>query len=123
MAPQQRMLRTPDNYGYILLDMHPLRDFTISVNTKATGSMLVPHLAGFIPQDEEVTVPPFWDLGIRLAYDVHLYKHYCLEIACGVKNILDQFQRDIDRGENRDASYIYGPSVPRTYFASVALKL
>ncbi|MBQ6748583.1 MAG: TonB-dependent receptor, partial [Paludibacteraceae bacterium] len=71
----------------------------------------------------EVTVPPFWDLGIRLAYDVHLYKHYCLEIACGVKNILDQFQRDIDRGENRDASYIYGPSVPRTYFASVALKL
>ena len=123
VAPQQRMLRTPDNYGYILLDMHPLRDFTISVNTKATGSMLVPHLAGFIPQDEEVTVPPFWDLGIRLAYDVHLYKHYCLEIACGVKNILDQFQRDIDRGENRDASYIYGPSVPRTYFASVALKL
>ena len=98
-------------------------DFTISINGKATGSMLVPHLAGYIPQDEETLTPSFWDLGIRLAYDVHLYKHYCLEISCGVKNILDQYQRDIDKGEFRDASYIYGPSMPRTYFAGLILKI
>ena len=59
----------------------------------------------------------------RLAYDIHLYKHYCLEISCGVKNILDQFQRDIDKGELRDASYIYGPSMPRTYFVGMSLKI
>ena len=117
------MLHTPDNYAYVLLDIQPVHDFTISINGKATGSMIVPHLAGYIPQDEETKTPTFWDLGIRLAYDVHLYKHYCLEISCGVKNVLDQFQRDIDKGENRDANYIYGPSVPRTYFAGLALKL
>ena len=117
------MLRTPDNYGYVLIDVKPVKDFTISVNGKATGSMLVPHLAGYIPKDEEVLVPSFWDLGIRLAYDVHLYKHYCLEISCGVKNVLDQFQRDLDKGEFRDATYIYGPSMPRTYFAGLSLKL
>ncbi|MBO7456252.1 MAG: TonB-dependent receptor [Paludibacteraceae bacterium] len=123
VAPQTRMLHTPDNYAYLLFDMEPVKDFTISINGKATGSMLVPHLAGYIAQDEETLTPAFWDLGIRLAYDVHLYKHYCLEIHCGVKNILDQFQKDIDKGENRDASYIYGPSQPRTYFAGLTLKL
>lgn len=123
VPPQQRMLHTPDNYGYFLLDIKPVTDFTISINGKATGSMLVPHLAGYIAQDEEVKTPAFWDLGIRLAYDVHLYKHYCLEISCGVKNVLDQFQRDIDKGKNRDANYIYGPSIPRTYFAGLRLKL
>ena len=117
------MLRTPDHYGYVLIDVKPIKDFTISINGKATGSMLVPHLAGYIPQDEETLTPSFWDLGIRLAYDIHLYKHYCLEISCGVKNILDQFQRDIDKGELRDASYIYGPSMPRTYFVGMSLKI
>ena len=65
--------------------------------------MLVPHLAGFVPQDEEVVTPAFWDLGIRLAYDFHLYKHYCLCLSGGVKNVLDQFQRDLDQGPLRDA--------------------
>lgn len=120
---QTRMHHTPDNYGYLLLDIQPVRDFTISVNGKATGSMLVPHLAGYIDHDEETQTPAFWDLGLRLAYDIHLHKHYCLEISAGVKNILDQFQRDMDRGENRDAGYIYGPSQPRTYFVGLSLKL
>lgn len=120
---QKRMLHTPDNYGYVLLDVHPVKDFTISINGKATGSMLVPHLAGYIAQDEVTLTPSFWDLGIRLAYDVHLYKHYCLEISCGVKNVLGQFQKDLDKGPYRDAGYIYGPSIPRTYFAGLALKL
>ncbi len=123
IAPQTRMLHTPDHYGYVLLDITPVRDFTISINGKATGSMLVPHLAGYIAQDEETLTPVFWDMGIRLAYDVHLYKHYCLEISCGVKNIFDQFQKDLDKGEFRDAGYIYGPSTPRTYFVGLALKL
>lgn len=123
VSPDARMFHTPDHYGYILLDLQPVKDFTISINGKANGSMLVPHLQGFIPEDRMEQTPVFWDMSIRLAYDVHLYKHYCLEISCGVKNILDQFQRDIDRGELRDAGYIYGPTVPRTYFAGVSLKL
>ena len=123
VAPQKRMLRTPDNYAYFLFDMEPVRDFTVSINGKITGSMLVPHLAGYIAKDEEKLTPAFCDLGIRLAYDVHLYKHYCLEISCGVKNVLDHFQRDIDKGEFRDAAYIYGPSQPRTYFVGLAFKL
>lgn len=120
---QNRMLRTPDNYAYFLFDMEPVRDFKVSINGKITGSMLVPHLAGYVPQDEEKLTPVFCDLGLRLAYDVHLYKQYCLEISAGIKNILDHFQQDIDKGEFRDANYIYGPSTPRTYFVGLAFKL
>ena len=123
VAPQTRMLRTPDNYAYMLVDIEPVKDFTISVNGKVTGSMLMPHLAGYIAADEEVLTPAFWDLGLRLAYDVHLYKHYCLQISVGVKNVLDQYQRDLDKGSDRDATYIYGPTQPRTYVVGVSLKL
>ena len=123
VPPQKRMLHTPDHYGYFLLDVQPVKDFTISVNGKVTGSMLVTHLAGCIPQDEEKLTPAFCELGIRLAYDIHLYKQYCLELSCGVKNVLDQFQQDIDKGKDRDANYIYGPSIPRTDFAGLTFKL
>lgn len=123
IAPTTRMLRTPDHYGYVLLDIEPVKDFTISINGKATGSMLVPHLEGYVPQDEEKITPAFWDMGIRLAYDIHLYKHYCLEVSAGVKNILDHYQTDLDKGPYRDADYIYGPAMPRTYFVGLSLKL
>ena len=55
--------------------------------------------------------------------DYSVHSPYILEIAVGVKNMLDQFQPDIDQGMNRDASYIYGPSLPRTYFISLNLKI
>jgi outer membrane receptor for ferrienterochelin and colicins len=85
--------------------------------------MIVPHMAGYVPKDEETVTKPFWDLGIRLAYEIHLYKHYSLEVNGGVKNVLDQFQPDLDKGPDRDANYIYGPTQPRTYFLGLALKL
>lgn len=120
---QTRMLRTPDNYGYLLFDIVPVRNFTVSINGKATGSMIMPHLAGYVAQDQETVTPSFWDLGIRLAYDLHLYKHYCLELSAGVKNVLDQYQRDLDKGPLRDAGYIYGITTPRTWFVGLALKI
>jgi outer membrane receptor for ferrienterochelin and colicins len=46
-----------------------------------------------------------------------------LEINAGVKNVLDQFQEDLDRGMDRDAGYVYGPATPRTFFAGVNLKI
>ena len=123
IVPQTRMFRTPDSYGYALVNVNPLKDFSISVSGKYTGSMLVQHFAGYVAQDEEVKTNPFWDLGLKLAYEIPLYRFYTLEINAGVKNILDSFQPDIDKGVNRDAGYIYGPSLPRTYFVGLNFKI
>jgi len=123
IKPQRRMFRTPDQYGYFLATYTPLHNLTFAVNGKVTGSMLVPHYAGYVNEDEEVLSDRFLELGAKIAYEIHLYKHYTLELNCGVKNILNQFQKDLDKGMDRDASYIYGPALPRTWFAGVNLKL
>lgn len=123
IAPQRRMFRTPDNYGYFLATLTPVHDFSIAINGKITGSMLVQHYAGYVPEDEEVLTDGFFELGIKLSKEFHLYKHYTLELNGGVKNVLNQFQRDLDKGMNRDAAFIYGPALPRTWFLGLNLKL
>ena len=37
----------PDNYGYFLATLTPVHDFSIAINGKITGSMLVQHYAGY----------------------------------------------------------------------------
>ena len=123
IAPQRRMFRTPDHYGYFLCNIEPIEHFHIVTNGKVTGNMLVQHFAGYVPEDEEVTTPTFFEWDIKLCYDIPLYKHYTLEINAGVKNILDQFQSDLDKGMDRDAGFIYGPATPRTFFAGINLKI
>ena len=123
IAPQRRMFRTPEHYGYFLCNIEPVKHFHIVTNGKVTGNMLVQHFAGYVPEDEEVTTPTFFEWDIKLCYDIPLYKHYTLEINAGVKNILDQFQSDLDKGMDRDAGFIYGPATPRTFFAGINLKI
>ena len=123
IAPQRRMFRTPEHYGYFLCNIEPVEHFHIVTNGKVTGNMLVQHFAGYVPEDEEVTTPTFFEWDIKVCYDIPLYKHYTLEINAGVKNILDNYQSDIDQGMDRDAGYIYGPATPRTFFAGINLKI
>lgn len=123
IKPQRRMFRTPDQYGYFLMTYNPTHHLSFSLDGKVTGSMLVQHYAGYIPEDEEVTTKSFFEMGLKAAYEFHLYKHYTLELNAGVKNMFNQFQRDIDKGKDRDASYIYGPALPRTWFVGLNLKI
>ena len=60
---------------------------------------------------------------IKTHKPTYLNKHYTLEINAGVKNLLDQFQTDLDKGMDRDAGFIYGPATPRTYFVGINLKI
>ena len=123
ITPQRRMFRTPEHYGYFLCNIEPVKHFHIVTNGKVTGKMLVQHFAGYVPEDEEVTTPTFFEWDFKLCYDIPLYKHYTLEINAGVKNILDHFQSDLDKGMDRDAGFIYGPATPRTYFVGINVKI
>lgn len=93
-----------------------MRDFTASVFGNYTGRMLVQHNAGYIEKDMERLTPNFWDMGLRLSYNFRLTKQLQLELNAGVKNLFDSFQEDLDFGKYKDASYIYGPATPRTFF-------
>jgi len=58
-----------------------------------------------------------------VAYNIQLTSAIGLEIFGGVKNIFDSFQNDIDRGPFRDSVYVYGPTMPRSYFIGVNFKM
>lgn len=46
------MLRSPNQYGYFTLFASPFKHFSTSLSGTYTGSMYVPHLAGYIAKDE-----------------------------------------------------------------------
>ena len=117
------MLRSPDRYGYLMLNYTPVKRFTMSANGNYTGSMLYPHYKGFIEQDEEKWTPSFFDAGLRFAYDFQTTNQFDLQISVGMKNIFDRFQKDIDEGPLRDATYIYGPTQPRMVYFGVKVAM
>ena len=123
IQPQKRMFRTPDNYGYFTVDYTMLNSLNLSLSGTYTGSMLVQHYAGYIPEDEEVITPQFFDANIKISYDVDIAKNNTLQINAGVKNIFNSFQKEFDQGANRDAGFIYGPGLPRTVFVGVKMSL
>ena len=79
-------------------------------------SMLVQHLAGYIPEDREEKTRDFFDLNLKLSYDFPIFKSATLQVNAGIQNIFDSYQDDFDKGAHRDAGYIYGPGIPRSYF-------
>jgi len=118
---EKKMFRTPDTYGYFTATLTPYKRLMAALSGTYTGSMLVQHLAGYIPQDIAVKTPDFFDMNIKLSYEIDLYKDSKMEFSAGVQNIFNAYQKDFDKGEDRDASYIYGPSTPRSYFAGIKI--
>ena len=122
-VPEQKykkMMRTPNTYGYFTATFTPLKRFTASVTGNYTGSMLVGHSAGSgVEKPVAVNTPKFMEVNMKLAYDFPLYKYFTLQVNGGIQNITNAYQNDFDKGWNRDSSYIYGSSLPRSYFVGV----
>lgn len=118
------VMRSPELYGYTTLSYTPIAALKLSYNGVFTGQMYVPHVIE-AQSGEQVIVksPNFYEQNLRAAYTFSLTDNYKLEVFAGVKNIFDQYQKDFDKGKDRDANYIYGPQHPRTYFMGLTLSL
>lgn len=121
MLTTKRMTRTPDYYGYFTFTSEPFKNFGFSLSGVYTGSMQVPHFAGYIEQDRMETSPEFFDCNFKLNYTFLLKEHVKLQLNAGVQNIFDQFQKDLDKGTFRDAGYFYGPTAPRSFFIGIKI--
>ena len=117
----RRMFRTPDLYGYFTASYNPLKQLTLALSGTYTGKMLVEHHKGMIEKNITVETPSFWDMGFKAAYDFRLYRSFSLQLNAGMQNILNSFQKDFDSGADRDSGYMYGPTLPRTFFFGVKL--
>ena len=117
----RKMFRTPDLHGYMTASYNPLEDLTLALTGTYTGSMLIEHYAGMIDKNATVETPDFWDMGFKTAYDFKMYGNVSLQLNAGVQNVFNSFQDDFDSGADRDSGYIYGPTLPRTFFFGVKL--
>ena len=96
----------------------------IALTGTYTGQMLVQHLAGSgTERDVAVTTPSFFDMNLKLTYDVRVIKQTTLQFSIGMSNILNYYQNDFDRGADRDSGYIYGPTLPRSLFAGLKVTI
>lgn len=121
-APKvKKMMRTPNTYGYFTATYTPIKPLSVTLSGTYTGSMLVPHEAGVIEKPVTVMTKKFADIGLKAAYDFKLYKSINLQVNAGVQNIFNSYQNDFDKGRDRDSGYIYGPSLPRSFFAGVKI--
>lgn len=123
LAPQKKMFRSPDNYSYFIANYQVFESLNISLSGTYTGSMLVQHFEGFIAEDTENKTPDFYDMNIKLSYDFKINSSATLQINGGVQNIFNSYQNDFDKGQFRDAGYIYGPALPRTFFFGVKIEI
>ena len=121
VAATRKMFRTPDLHGYLTASYNPMKALTLALTGTYTGSMLVEHHAGMIAQNVTVTTPDFLDMGFKAAYDFKLYSSFSLQLNAGAQNIFNSFQNDFDSGADRDSGYIYGPTLPRTFFFGIRL--
>ena len=115
--------RTPDVYGYFRVSTEITSQLEILFSGNYTGSMRVPHYAGFISRDRLERSRTFLEFDCNISYRLSLFEHQKIKLSLGMQNITNSYQDDFDKGVDRDAGYIYGPSHPRRFMFDVATSL
>lgn len=131
LPAQKKLFRSPNVYGFITSNYELTEELLFSLSGTYTGSMLVQHVKTTVDptngqestQYLEKNTPSFFDMGAKLSYTIPLRKSLSIQLNAGIQNIFDSYQNDFDKGELRDAKYIYGPALPRsvTFGAKITL--
>lgn len=117
---ENHFFRTPDQYGYFVMDWDIVKSIRFSATGNYTGNMLLPYYGTETdPKVGELRRSgDFFDLGLKLRHTIKL-NGARLQWYVGMKNIFNAYQSDFDKGEDRDPSYIYGPVTPRSVYFGV----
>ncbi|HBI00743.1 MAG TPA: TonB-dependent receptor [Flavobacterium sp.] len=117
----RNFFRSPNVYGNLMATFSPKKAFQNNISVVYTGKMYAQHYAGFIAEDRLETTGDFYEVNLKSSYTFVVKEKLHLQLSGGIQNLFNQYQKDFDLGVNRDATYIYGPSRPRTIF--VGLKI
>jgi outer membrane receptor for ferrienterochelin and colicins len=118
----KKILRAPDQYGFLAIDWDFYKGFCLAATGNYTGSMKL-FYEGIedkpgLDANGLVDTDSFFDLGAKLSYTLKL-NGASVQFLGGIKNILNSYQSDFDRGEERDPAYMYGPVAPRTVYFGI----
>jgi outer membrane receptor for ferrienterochelin and colicins len=114
-------LRTPHQYGFLVLDWDFAKGFCFSTSANYTGTMKVLY-QGIedkpVDENEIINTESFFDLGARLSYTVKL-NGASVQFLGGIRNMFNSYQSDFDNGIDRDPAFIYGPLMPRAVYFGI----
>lgn len=101
----------------LVYENHDLFDAFVLLNY--TGSMIA------VGEDADIwrNTPDFYVVDLGISKEFHIPVFDSITLAAGIENIFDDRQDDLqDNGEDRDVTYFYGPSKPRTYYVKATLE-
>lgn len=109
--------RTPRHYGSLTARWRTHSGWEAFAGAKFTGTMTAPHYAGYVDSDRLERTPRFVtiDTSISRAFGP-------VTLTAVGRNLTNTFQRDFDRGPLRDAAYVYGPRMPRSFGISARVE-
>lgn len=125
-----RILKTPNLYGFWALNWIPVPKLAVSFSGVYTGSMKMPHVTGpvLFPDEPSSTLITYTELkntrqflecNIKVSYDFDIARRTTFQIFTGIQNIFNSYQKDFDKGAIRDSDYVYGPGRPQTLFVGL----
>ncbi|MCW5964267.1 MAG: TonB-dependent receptor [Bryobacterales bacterium] len=101
--------RTPRQHGFLSADWSLPAGLEAVVTSDYTGSMRVPHYAGYIDEDRLERSRSFMVFNLVLSRTFRLGERTLLRCFANAQNVGDRYQPDLDRGPLRDSAYVYGP--------------
>ncbi len=121
-----RYVRTPNSMGQLRFT-HRGEWFDTFLTCRLTGPMDVPRQQfdssnGDLVSQSLERSDWFVNLDIGLRKTIPLEGGQTLTLNAGVRNLLNEFQDDLDEGAFRDPNYIYGPVFPRSVYFGVGLE-
>jgi outer membrane receptor for ferrienterochelin and colicins len=113
----REFFRTPDYYGYASISYENNKIVNTELSMEYTGKMKVPHYAGYIEHDRLERTDPFWVVNLKLRKPLNITENYNVSFFIGAYNLFNSYQKDLDKGVDRDSGYVYGPAKPRSFYA------
>jgi outer membrane receptor for ferrienterochelin and colicins len=116
-----RFQRTPEVYGQSFAKYEFTEATSVTAVGRYTGPMEVPRETDNSIRWVESFIEV--DLLLRHSFTVGSSASQPFEVTVGVKNIGDEYQKDLETGPERDSAFIYGPSAPRTFVFGLAVTI
>ncbi|MCT4589222.1 MAG: TonB-dependent receptor [Carboxylicivirga sp.] len=118
-------LRTPNHYGYFMLDYLATPKLNLIATSQYTGTMPIAYYDQNNDEESDKgelrNTPDFFDFGLKAEYKIKI-SGLPVELFGGVKNLFNSFQDDFEVGVERDPTYIYGPAMPRTVYGGIRIE-
>ncbi len=123
VKPSRQILHTPNYYGYLTMEYSPNSAWDFDLTATYSGRMYVAHFVGSATNVDKVEhVRDFLDMNLKIKYSFSFIQTTRMELSLMIINIFNQYQKDLDKGINRDSEYVYGPAMPRSLSCCIGIK-